>query len=312
MERLLARPSKRPVTPQRRKSDMVSERSIAIFAPGLLGGSLALAIREKSPQSAIRIWARRDEALHLALHLVPGATGSTDAAAVIENASLALLCMPVQHMEGLAKQIATSPVSPDLIVTDVGSVKGAVVAGLTPILSAAGISFIGSHPMAGSHATGMEHASARLFENAACLLTPVDSTPPAHLERLRGFWAALGCRVMEMTPAAHDHCVARVSHLPHAMAVLTTLAALQADPAVLACSAGGFRDTTRVAAGDPAMWAGILTGNRAEVRAALQDAAASLHHLLEILDSTDEEALRRFLAQAKTLRDLLPPGRPGP
>lgn len=286
---------------------MAPERSIAIFAPGLLGGSLALAIREKLPHSAVRIWARREEALTQALSLVPGAFGSTEVAAVIEDASLAILCMPVQHMASVARQIATSPVSPDLIVTDVGSVKGAVVAQLTPILSEAGISFVGSHPMAGSHATGIEHATSHLFEKAACLLTPVETTPPPHLERLRAFWTALGSRVMEMTPADHDRSVARVSHLPHAMAVLTTLAALQADPAVLACSAGGFRDTTRVAAGDPAMWAGILTGNRTEVRAALEDAAASLRVLLEILDGVDEEPLRRFLGQAKTLRDLLPP-----
>ena len=286
---------------------MVPERSIAIFAPGLLGGSLALAIREKLPHSAIRIWARREEALTQALSLVPGASGSTEVAAVIENASLAILCMPVQHMDRVARHIATSPVSHDLIVTDVGSVKGTVVAQLAPMLSKAGISFLGSHPMAGSHATGIEHATSRLFEKAACLLTPVETTPALHLERVRRFWATLGCRVMEMTPADHDRSVARVSHLPHAMAVLTTLAALQDDPSVLTCSAGGFRDTTRVAAGDPAMWAGILTGNRAEVRAALQDAASSLHHLLEILDSTDEEALRRLLAQAKSLRDLLPP-----
>jgi prephenate dehydrogenase len=152
----------------------------------------------------------------------------------------------------------------------------------------------------------MAHARGDLFEKAACLLTPVDSTPPAALDRLRAFWAALGSRVLEMTPAAHDHTVARISHLPHVMAGLTTLAALKNDPGVLACAAGGFRDTTRVAAGDPAMWAGILRDNRAEVRSALEDAAAYLREFLDILDTADEDALHGLLTRAKNLRDLLP------
>lgn len=286
---------------------MSTESTIALFAPGLLGGSLALAIRKHLPQVRIQVWARRAEALEEVRARLPEAFCTTDVAAAVEKASLAVLCMPVQHMAAVARQIADAAVSPDLIVTDVGSVKGTVVAALEPILAARGIAFVGSHPMAGSHAVGMAHARADLFEKAACLLTPVDLTPPGILERLRGFWTALGCRVMEMTPEVHDRSVARISHLPHAMAVLTTLAALRDDPGVLACSAGGFRDTTRVAAGDPSMWAGIFLDNRAEVRAALHDAAGCLRELLEILDSVDDEALRRFLTQAKTLRDLLLP-----
>lgn len=109
-----------------------------------------------------------------------------------------------------------------------------------------------------------------------------------------------------MTPQAHDRCVARISHLPHAMAVLTTLAALHDDTDVLDSSAGGFRDTTRVAGGDPTMWAGIFLNNRAEIIAALEDAATAQRELVEMLRSMDEEALRRFLARAKALRDLLP------
>ena len=132
----------------------------------------------------------------------------------------------------------------------------------------------------------------------------------AVLERVRAFWSALGCRLLEMTPSQHDRKVARISHLPHMMAAITTLAALRADPAAIACAAGGFRDTTRVAGGDPPMWTGILSENRTEVAAALRDALDTTRELLEIVEGLDEEKLRLFLAEAKNLRDRLATGAP--
>lgn len=285
---------------------MSVERSIAIFSPGLLGGSLAKTIQQRMPGLEVRVWARRDEAVEEVRGVLPGVIASTDVPEVIKGASLAVLCMPIQYMAGIAQQIAASELADDLIVTDVGSVKGGVVGELEAIFLPTKAAFLGSHPMAGSEHTGLAHARGDLFHQAACILTPTAHTKPADLSRLRTFWIKLGCRIQEMTPQQHDHCVARISHLPHSMAVLTTLAALSQDTRVLDSSAGGFRDTSRVAGGDPAMWAGILMQNRTEVMAALQDAASSLRELLEMLQSMDEEALRRFLAQAKALRDLLP------
>lgn len=286
---------------------MNQESGIAILAPGLLGGSLALAARKRFPLIPIRIWARRAEAVAEVQQRIPSAIGCESIAECMRDVSLAILCMPVQHMPEAAEQIAAAAVRPDLLVTDVGSVKGSVVAALEPILSAKGITFIGSHPMAGSHTTGMANARADLFQHAACLLTPDEKSPPAALERLRAFWAALGCRVLEMSPARHDHHVARISHLPHVMAALTTLAALKSDSSPIPCAAGGFRDTTRVAAGDPAMWTGILHDNRQEVLAALRDASSYLRELIEIIESDDLQRLQCLLADAKHLRDLVPP-----
>lgn len=285
---------------------MSVERSIAIFSPGLLGGSLAKTVQQRMPGLEIRIWARRQEAVTEVERALPGTIASTSIADTIQGVSLAILCMPVQHMPSIARQIAACSLADDLMVTDVGSVKGTVVRELEPIFAGSKAGFLGSHPMAGSQHTGLAHARGDLFHQAACLLTPTQNTRRDHLERMRSFWLKLGCRVLEMSPDKHDFCVARISHLPHAMAVLTTLAALSRDTGVLDSSAGGFRDTTRVAAGDPSMWAGILIQNRAEVIAALQDASDAMRELLEMLQSMDEEALRRFLARAKGLRDLLP------
>lgn len=285
---------------------MSAERSIAILSPGLLGGSLIKAILQRMPGAGIRVWARRQQAVDEVRAAFPSVVATTDVAEALKDASLAILCMPVQHMEEIAQRMVACTLAQDLLVTDVGSVKGAVVAGMEPVFAATRAVFIGSHPMAGSEKTGLAHASGDLFYHAACLITPSPTTPRPLVERLRNFWTRLGCRVREMTPQAHDRCVARISHLPHAMAVLTTLAALHDDTDVLDSSAGGFRDTTRVAGGDPTMWAGIFLNNRAEIIAALEDAATAQRELVEMLRSMDEEALRRFLARAKALRDLLP------
>ncbi len=282
------------------------ERSIAIFSPGLLGGSLVKTIQQRMPGVGVRVWARRSEAVDEVLRVLPGVLASTDVATVIQGVSLAVLCMPIQFMGEISQQIAACELSEDLIVTDVGSVKNSVVDELEALFMPTKAAFLGSHPMAGSQHTGLVHSRGDLFHQAACILTPTSHTKPEHLARLRSFWSKLGCRIQEMTPPQHDHCVARISHLPHSMAVLTTLAALRQDTRVLDSSAGGFRDTTRVASGDPGMWAGILMQNRIEVIAALQDASTVLTELLEMLQTMDEEALRRFLAQAKALRDLLP------
>lgn len=280
---------------------MFPERLITLYGPGLLGGSLALAIQQRFPQTKLRLWARRAAAETGIRDRGIKADFFTDATAAAHGASLIILCTPVETMADLAQQIALADLPDDCLVTDVGSVKGQVVSDLEPLL---GPRFIGSHPMAGSEKTGIEVARENLFEKAACLLTPragVDTS------RLRSFWEKLGCRVLEMSPEEHDVKVARISHLPHMMAVVTTLAALRTDPSAVACVAGGFRDSTRVAAGDPGLWTGIAMGNRAALTEQLRAASTALTELLQILDQADESALRQFLAEGKALRDLVPP-----
>lgn len=286
---------------------MSSERILSIYGPGLLGGSLALAAQERMPGLRLRFWARRENAAAGIRDRGIKAEFFTDATAAASGASLIILCTPVETMAEQAAQIAKAELAADCIVTDVGSVKGRVVQELSAIL---GHRFIGSHPMAGSEKTGIEAARADLFQNAACLLTPVAETDPADLERLRAFWKILGCRLLEFSPEQHDEKVARISHLPHMMAAVTTLAALHDDPAAVACVAGGFRDTTRVAGGDPGLWTGIATANQAALLGQLQGARRRLEQLIELVEKQDAAGLRRFLTEAKELRDTVPaPGK---
>lgn len=286
------------------------EPHLAVLSPGLLGGSLALAARADGAALRVSLWGRRQDAIdHILSHGLAD-TASTDLAEATAGASLIVLATPVEIMPALAAQLAHLPLAPGTLITDVGSVKGSVVRQLEPLFAGTNATFLGSHPMAGSEKTGLDAARADLFrsQNAACILTPTEATTAAYLQRLTTFWQTVGCRVLPpMSPEQHDHEVARVSHLPHVMAAVTTLAALEADSAPLRCSGNGFRDTTRVAAGDPGLWTGILTQNHTQILAAVHDAHDRLGELLEILTALDEDKLRAFLSRAKTLRDLLPP-----
>ncbi|WP_051946406.1 prephenate dehydrogenase/arogenate dehydrogenase family protein [Verrucomicrobium sp. BvORR106] len=278
---------------------------IAILGPGLLGGSMLMALRASLPGVHLRAWARRPEAAAVLMERGFADLASSRLEEILPGVGLVVLCTPVETMPALAAELVTlqSLVAPGCVVTDVGSVKTTVVTALEDAFARSTYRFVGSHPMAGSERAGLEAARVELFQRAACLITPTLFTEDTALATIRAFWALLGCRVLEMSPEEHDRKVARISHLPHVAAAVTALAALHEDPSAAACAGNGFRDTTRVAAGDPALWTGILLENRDEVRASILAARDLYNELLAILDNVDDRALRHFLQNAKTLRD---------
>jgi prephenate dehydrogenase len=284
---------------------------IAVLGPGLLGGSLLLALRRAAPSARLRVWGRDAAKVAKVAALrqddrIVADLASTDLAAVVSDAQLIVLCTTVESMPGLAKRIAELPVAPDCVVTDVGSVKATVVASLEQIFAGSALHFIGSHPMAGSEFAGIEHATADLFEGATCIVTPTLLTEAPALHAVRTFWRSLGCMLVEMSPEEHDRKVARISHLPRLAASALTLAALRDDPSAADCMGNGFRDTAiRVASGEPGMWTGIVAANRAEVLAAVRDARDHLSDIVSMLERNDDKALHRFLSDSKSLRDKL-------
>ena len=282
----------------------MAERCVAILGPGLLGGSLALACQESFSGQQLRIWARRPEALERLSNFGIQAETSTSVADCVRGASIIVLATPVESMASLAQEIAGSSLEPDAIVTDVGSVKSPLVESLTPLFAKTnGPCFLGSHPMAGSEKAGIDAAKAHLFRDAVCVLTPTQFTQDSAKTRLENFWRGVGLRVISMSAEQHDQHVARISHLPHLMAAVTTLAALQADPSAASCIGSGFRDTTRVASGDPDLWTGIVQQNREPILSSLREANAQLTQLVEIVETMNDDTLRQFLAAAKNLRD---------
>ena len=266
---------------------MRDTRRLAILGVGLIGGSVGLAARRagwhvvgydpSSGPAAVECGAI-DEA-------------APTAAAAAADADLVVLAVPVGCAVELLGSIGRRPV-----VTDVGSTKRSVV----DAAAAAALRFVGSHPMAGGERGGVANARAELLDGALCLVTPTDDTDPAALETVEAFWRSLGMRTRRMSPSEHDRCVADVSHVPH---VAAAAVARQADPAAVPLAAGGWRDTTRVAAGDPDLWRDILLDNRDHVSAALRRLRDDLDGLIGYLDSGDAAAVRAWLATAAGRRE---------
>jgi prephenate dehydrogenase len=278
---------------------------IAILGGGLLGGSLALALAALEPRPQVRLWARRAATVEDAKRRgIANATTHLDEA--LAAADLVILAVPVGSMPELVSAALAAGLPPNCLLTDVGSVKQAPHQTLAPLLAQHAGAFIGSHPMAGSEQVGIAAADARLFDGAACLLTNDDAAPAALATALERFWQAIGCHTSWLSAAAHDALVARISHLPHILAASGARICL-GQPALGRFGGGGLRDTTRVASGNPEMWAEILIENRHAIVGPLRESLADLAALLTHLEAGEQEPARRWLATAKHLRDSLTP-----
>jgi prephenate dehydrogenase len=281
-------------------------KSVAILGPGLLGGSIALALRDDA-ETNVRLWARRSEALEeaRALGVADLVTGSVEEA--VEGVDIVVLCVPVGAMEDLVRR-ALPKLSSSTLVTDVGSVKRPVCDRLAPLLSERAL-FVGSHPMAGSEKAGISAARGDLFLNAVCILTPEPGrTRPAAYELAEAFWTRLGCRVRSLLPHTHDEVCALISHLPHLTAAALVQNVTAACPEAFGFCGPGFRDSTRIASGLPSMWTEILSSNRVAVAGSLRRLIALLEPLAAQLErgGTEAEAvIHGFLASAKVRRDGL-------
>jgi prephenate dehydrogenase len=278
-------------------------KRIAILGPGLIGGSVALALRRHGGRH-VTLWARREEAVCEVLAAGCADAATADLAAAVKNADLVVLCVPVGAMRELSAAI--SPViRGDCVITDVGSVKGPVLAELRPIFRGRG-RFVGSHPMAGSEHAGLTAARAQLFDGSTCIVTPEANTDAAALAAVSEFWKRIGCRVVELPAAEHDECVALVSHLPHLVAatLVNTVAAQNAH--AFRVVGPGFRDTTRVAAGPPAMWREILRENSAAVLPAIDALIAKLSEFRQTLaPAADGNGTHELLAAARATRERI-------
>ncbi len=256
-----------------------------------------MALRNSRPEWNVRLWVRSERSAEKALKLFP--TVFTDETETVHGANLCVFCTPIGVMASLAKRIAPA-LSSAATVTDVGSVKAGVVQQLEPIL---GGRFVGSHPMAGSEQSGLDAARANLFQGAVCIITPTANSLPESTRRVRDLWEGVGCRLAVMPPEEHDQRVARVSHLPHALAAALVNAISLRVPNAGALGGGGYRDTTRIAASPSAMWREILLENRIELLSAIEDFSTILDKMMRMILSSDAAALESFLEQARILRE---------
>lgn len=269
--------------------------TVAILGVGLIGGSIARALRQSGLAHRLIGVTTRDPRELQSHGIVDEATNSIEHAA--REAQVVVVCAPVDRIARLV--VTAAAVAPaDALITDAGSTKSQIVADVESDGSARA-RFVGAHPIAGSEQKGPGAAHAGLFQDRACILTPTARTPAERLEDAREFWQSLGCRLVELSPESHDAHLASTSHLPHLVAAALALAV---PPAELDLAAGAYRDGTRVALSDPAMWVPIFLQNREALLASLEPFEAKLSRLRAAIASMDESQLHELWCEAREAR----------
>jgi cyclohexadieny/prephenate dehydrogenase len=279
-------------------------KKIALIGFGLIGGSIARAAREQGLAGEIVTTARSAKTRARVSELgITDRVLETNAEAA-KDADLVILCIPVGACGAVAQEIAAH-LKPGAIVSDVGSVKGAVVRDMAPYLPA-GVHFVPAHPVAGTEHSGPDSGFAELFINRWCILTPPEGTDANAVEKLRAFWAALGAKVEIMTPDHHDLVLAITSHLPHLIAYTIVGTADElgqvTSSEVMKFSAGGFRDFTRIAASDPIMWRDVFLANKDAVLEMLGTFNEDLSKLTRAIRRGDGEALFEHFTRTRAIR----------
>ena len=278
---------------------------LAILAPGLLGASVAQAVRQAGTAQRITVWARRPE-VRLQLRGLPWCDAVADTPAdAVRHATVVVICAPVDRIIPLVEAIAPH-LGAGALVTDVGSVKGEICR-RAPVVLGDRAQFVGSHPMAGSEKTGWENARADLFARRTVFVTPLPETGPAAVERTVAFWSALGADVATVPPDAHDEIVAQISHLPQILASTLCAHLARHDGRWRNYAGAGLRDTTRLAASDPRLWKTILEQNRDEILRALRGYQDELHGLERALANREWFEVQAILERGQAYRQLLRP-----
>jgi prephenate dehydrogenase len=281
--------------------------TVAIVGVGLIGGSIGKALRERGLARRIvgvgRSQASLDEAVRVGA--IQEATSSLGEGVL--SADVVVVCTPVSEIAQHVRQAAREAPA-GVLVTDAGSTKRIIVESVESTPRAREV-FVGAHPIAGSERKGAIHADASLFQKRVCVLTPTAQTPPDRYDRARTFWEGLGCRIVTLSPSEHDAALALTSHLPHLVA--SALAAAVPENC-LPLAGGAYRDSTRVAASDAALWTSIFLANRGPLLDALTHFENELARFRDALEREDAEAIRAWWDLARNRRAGFNPDRPIP
>lgn len=279
---------------------------LTIIGVGLIGGSLALALKEAGAVGEVVGYGRGKPNLEKALELGVIDRYSRDPVAAVTGADIVFLATPVQTLAAVTKQFLPG-LKPGAIITDGGSVKGEVAKALEPLMPA-GIHFVPGHPIAGTENSGAEAAFSTLYRGKRCILTPTENTDPQALARVERMWQLAGSEVVLMSLEKHDKVLAAISHLPHMVAYSLVNAVGSYDhyeENILEYSAGGFRDFTRIASSDPTMWRDIAETNREALLEMMGQFESFFAELKEDVAQGSGEKLFEFFLRSKQLRDAI-------
>jgi len=283
---------------------------LAIIGVGLIGGSLARALRAAGQVAEVVGCGRGLANLERARELGVVDRITQDPASAVAGADVVFLAVPLGAMRGVFEAIRDH-LAPGAILTDGGSVKGSVVADAVAAFGHLPPRLVPGHPIAGTECSGVEASFAELYQDRRVILTPLPDTDPEALARVRALWEACGAEVTLMTVAHHDEVLAATSHLPHMLAfgLVDALARMRENDEIFRYAAGGFRDFTRIASSDPVMWRDICLANREALSAMLARFGIELTDLAEHIRRADGERLLELFARAKAARDRYVDGR---
>ena len=277
---------------------------LCIIGVGLIGGSLALALKKAQAVGEIVGFGRNQENLQTGVELGVIDRFETHLADAVAGCDVVVLATPVGSMGTLFKQLA--PIIDDkLIITDVGSTKASVVAAAAEAFGSIPPKLVPGHPIAGTEKSGVSAAFDSLYQGRRVLLTPLEQTDPQAVATVQALWEAAGAEVESMSVAHHDDVLAATSHLPHvlAFALVDALAKLDEKAEVFRYAAGGFRDFTRIASSDPTMWSDICAANSEALKTALGHFRDALDELSVAIEANDRERLFIIFERAKQARD---------
>ncbi len=281
-------------------------KCISILGLGLMGGSLAMALKARGFQGAIKAHARRADACAEAVRRGVVDYAFVDPAQAVDDAELVVVCTPILSIPALLGRCKTH-LRRSCLLTDVGSTKAQMTVAVLRELEGREVTFIGSHPIAGSEQQGLGAARADLYEGAVVVVTTPGGQPCARLEDVKAFWTGLGAVVEVMSPEEHDQMMARTSHLPHlAAALVAGTVGRDGDPEVVGRFCGpGYRDSTRIAEGSPEVWSDIVQTNQQALLEELSAYKGRLDELIQRIERGEATEIRAFLEESRTRRQAV-------
>lgn len=279
-------------------------KRLAIIGVGLIGGSLARALRKAGAVGEVVGCGRTRSNLERAVALGVIDRFTQDPAEAVRGADMIFVAVPLGAIAGVFAAIKDA-LAADAVITDGGSVKGSVVADAVQVFGTAPPNLVPGHPIAGTENSGVEASVTELYQNRRVILTPLQNTDAAALERVERMWRVCGAEVTHMEVAHHDEVLAATSHLPHMLAfsLVDSLARMKENDEIFRYAASGFRDFTRIASSNPVMWRDICIANRDALGGMLKRFANELHDLADALDEEEGRALLEIFQRAKTARD---------
>lgn len=277
---------------------------LAIIGVGLIGGSLARALRKAGVVNEIVGCGRNEGSLRRAVEIGVIDRYALDMVQAVRGADMIVISVPVGSMGDVFRAIVPA-LDDNAVITDVGSTKASVVEAAIAACGHVPNNFVPGHPIAGTERSGVEASFAELYKRRRVILTPLTDTNPQAVERVYKMWEAAGAEVESMEVQHHDEVLAATSHLPHILAfgLVDSLARMEDTREIFRYAAGGFRDFTRIASSDPQMWTDICLANRQALLQVLEHFAEDLAGITAAIDKADGEHLRKVFQRAKTARD---------